>query len=325
MPKPIENVSWNDTVLPFKLDKTDISGRIARLDGVLGTILEQHNYPLDVSALLAEAVVLTALIGQTIKLGWKLSLQIRGNGPIRFLATDYYGPEKEGDPARMRAYASFDEDRLKSETDTSFEKIGTGIFAILIDQDADQQPYQGITPLAGGSLAACASTYFAQSEQLPTEFAVSIGQLSTMDAPDQWHAGGIMVQLKSDVSGFSKDSKDDNPLLAQDLILHEKEDDWNRVISHLQTVEETELVGAVSPETLLTRLFHEDAPRIYPVQPVTFGCSCSVEKLRAALSNYAAKDIESMTKDSGMVTADCQFCGGHYQLDPKTLGVDATA
>ena len=28
------------------------------------------------------------------------------------------------------------------------------------------KPYKGITPLSGGSLAACAEAYFAQSEQL---------------------------------------------------------------------------------------------------------------------------------------------------------------
>ena len=96
-------IEWDDTVLPFQLDKSDIRGRIARLDGVLNTILDQHDYPLEVSAMLAEAVMITALIGQTIKLRWKLSLQIRGDGPIRILATDYYGPQEEGAPARIRA------------------------------------------------------------------------------------------------------------------------------------------------------------------------------------------------------------------------------
>jgi molecular chaperone Hsp33 len=25
-----------------------------------------------------------------------------------------------------------------------------------------------------------------------------------------------------------------------------------------------------------------------------------------------------------VVTADCQFCGAHYELDPETLGFEAT-
>ncbi len=71
-------IAWDDTVLPFQLDRSDIRGRIARLDGTLENILAQHDYPVAVEALIAEMSLLTALIGQTIKLRWKLSLQVRG-------------------------------------------------------------------------------------------------------------------------------------------------------------------------------------------------------------------------------------------------------
>ena len=61
-------IAWDDTVLPFQLDRSDIRGRIVRLDGVLDQLLSQHDYPLGIEALVAEAALLTALIGQTIKL-----------------------------------------------------------------------------------------------------------------------------------------------------------------------------------------------------------------------------------------------------------------
>jgi redox-regulated HSP33 family molecular chaperone len=105
-------IAWDDTVLPFQLDRSDIRGRVVRLDGVLDRILAQHDYPKPIEALVAEAALLTALIGQTIKLRWKLSLQIRGEGPARLIATDYYAPTEDGQPARIRAYAGFDPDRL---------------------------------------------------------------------------------------------------------------------------------------------------------------------------------------------------------------------
>jgi molecular chaperone Hsp33 len=31
-----------------------------------------------------------------------------------------------------------------------------------------------------------------------------------------------------------------------------------------------------------------------------------------------------MTTDRGVVTADCQFCGAHYEFDPRSLGFEAT-
>ena len=142
-------IAWNDTVLPFQLDRSNIRGRVARLDGVLTSVLEQHKYPPVINALITEAVLLTALIGQTIKLRWKLSIQIRGNGPARLIATDYYAPTDDGQPARIRAFASFDETRLDPEG-PGFEQIGKGYFAILIDQGEGMTPYQGITPTRTG-------------------------------------------------------------------------------------------------------------------------------------------------------------------------------
>ncbi|HHB80622.1 MAG TPA: Hsp33 family molecular chaperone HslO, partial [Aliiroseovarius sp.] len=159
-------VEWDDTILPFQLDHADIRGRAARLDTSLGKILAQHGYPPEIEALVAEAALLTALIGQTIKLRWKLSLQIRGDGPARLIATDYFAPEHEGAPARIRAWASFDANRLEPGAEP-FAQIGKGYFAVLIDQGEGNTPYSGLTPIAGASLADCAAAYFAQSEQLP--------------------------------------------------------------------------------------------------------------------------------------------------------------
>jgi len=317
-------LAWDDTVLPFQLDRSDIRGRVARLDGVLGGILKQHDYPPQVEALVAETALLTALIGPTIKLRWKLSLQVQSKGPVRMIATDYFAPASDGEPARIRAYASFDRDRL---TDGApIDQVGEGYFAILIDQGEGMQPYQGITPLTGDSLAACAGTYFAQSEQLPTRFQLSFGRSTEQGGSEHWRAGGIMLQHMPKASPFAKEggSGEGGLLEAGDIVDGEEGDNWNRANFHLDTVEEMELIGPSLPPTdLLVRLFHEDQPRVFDPQPVRFGCTCSEDRVRQSLSIYSAKDIEKMTTDEGRVTADCQFCGAHYDLDPATVGFEA--
>jgi len=308
-------IIWDDTVLPFQLDNADVRGRVARLDGALGEILSQHNYPTAVAALVAEAVLLTAMIGQTIGLRWKLSLQIRGDGPVRLIATDYYAASKDGEPAKVRAYASFDEERLADADGTPFENIGKGMFAVVIDQGAGMQPYQGITPLAGGSLAACAETYFMQSEQLPTKFSIAVGESSLPGEEAGWRGGAVMLQHMPKASPH---------VTGTDVPPEVDADSWNRVSILLDTVEVTELVGPhVSPDSLLVRLFHEEEPRIFDAQAVKFGCTCGPEKVEQTMSIYSAKDIGHMTNDEGKVTADCQFCGAHYEFEPETLGKDA--
>ncbi|MDC0737717.1 Hsp33 family molecular chaperone HslO [Cognatishimia sp. SS12] len=318
-------IAWDDTILPFQLDKSDIRGRVARLDGVLDGILKQHDYPATVEALVAEMALLTALIGQTISLRWKLSLQVQTDGPVRMIATDYFGPTDTGEPARIRAYASFDKERL---TDASpFEQLGKGYFAVLIDQGKGTTPYQGIAPLTGGSLSASAEGYFAQSEQLPTRFALKFGKSIEVGTAEHWRAGGVMLQhmpkASPSVTGEGG-SGETGLLMASDLLNDDEEDNWNRANILLDTVEELELIGPSLPPTdLLVRLFHEEAPRVYDAQPLRFGCTCSEDRVRQSLSIYSAKDIEHMTNDDGRVTADCQFCGAHYDLDPKTVGFQA--
>ena len=319
-----KQIAWDDTILPFQLDAADIRGRVARLDGTLDRILAQHAYPPQVEVLVAEAVLLTALIGQTIKLRWKLSLQIRGNGPIRLIATDYFAPISEGEPARLRAYASFDAARLDDRA--AFDQIGQGYFALLLDQGDGNQPYSGITPLGGNSLSGCAETYFAQSEQLPTRFALAFGRSRLRGQSEHWRAGGVMVQHMPEASPFAKDPAggEARPLAATDLLDGDDAENWNRVNLHLGTVEDIELVGpSVQPTELLVRLFHEESPRVFDAQGLQFGCSCSADKVRSSLSIYSARDIATMTTDEGIVTADCQFCGAHYEFDPATVGFEA--
>ncbi|APE45139.1 molecular chaperone Hsp33 [Sulfitobacter alexandrii] len=321
--QPGNKIAWDDSVLPFQLDHSNIRGRVARLDGVLDGVLSQHNYPPQVEALVAEMALLTALIGQTIKLRWKLSLQVQSKGAVRMIATDYYAPDADGKSARIRAYASFDKDRL---TDAApFEQVGEGYFAIMIDQGKGMTPYQGITPLTGGSLAACAQAYFAQSEQLPTRFSLSFGRSSGPAEAEHWRAGGVMLQHMPKASPFAAKGEGSGEVLqARDLVHGEDEENWNRVNILLDTVEDLELIGpSVPPTDLLLRLFHEEQPRVFDAQAVRFGCSCSEDKVRQSLSIYSARDIEKMTTEDGLVTADCQFCGAHYELDPSTVGFEA--
>ena len=322
-----QQIAWDDTVLPFQLDKADVRGRVARLDGVLSGVLKQHEYPEQVEALVAEMALLTALIGQSIKLRWKLSLQVQSRGAVRMIATDYYGPTDDSEPARIRAYASFDAERLT--TGAPFDQVGEGYFAIMMDQGNGMKPYQGITPLAGGSLSACAEAYFAQSEQLPTRFALSFGKSIEPGVPEHWRAGGVMLQHMPKASPFVSGeggSGEGGLLSANDLVNGDDEENWNRANILLDSVEDMELIGpSVPPTELLVRLFHEEQPRVFDAQSVKFGCTCSEERVRQSLSIYSAKDIEKMTTPEGRVTADCQFCSAHYDLDPATVGFEANA
>lgn len=312
----------DDSLLPFQLDRSQMRGRVARLDKTLDIILTQHDYPKQVCALVAEAVLLTALVGQAVKLRWRFSIQIRGDGPIRLIATDYYAPKTEGGMAEVRAFASFDADAL---TDADpFGQLGAGVFGVTIDQGPQMTPYQGVTPLSGGSLSACAETYFAQSEQLATRFVIEAAESAAPGEATNWRGGGIMVQQLPLEGGRAPDAPSgaDGLMNSDDVAeMGDRSEDWGRVAALLATVETTELIGPhLAPDALLYRLFHEETPRVYDPQKVAFGCTCSAERVQAALEQYSSEDISHMITDDGKVTADCQFCGALYVFDPEEVG-----
>ena len=320
-----QKIAWDDTVLPFQLDHSDIRGRMARLNGTLAGVLKQHDYPPPVEELVVEMALLTALIGQTVKLRWKLSLQMRGDGPVRLIATDYFAPAEEDGPARVRAYANYEGERIDPDANP-FLQTGKGCFAILIDQGEGMTPYQGITPLTGGSLAACAETYFAQSEQLPTRFALGFGKSAAPGEKGVWRGGGVMLQHLPEAPPRADDggSGETGLLKAEDLVDGEDGENWKRASTLLDTAEKIELIGpSAQPTEVIYRLFHEDGPRVFDSRRVEFGCTCSADRVRHNLSIYSAKEISKMTTEEGTLTADCQFCSAHYVFDPRTLGFEA--
>ena len=313
----------DDSVLPFQLDHLDLRGRVARLDQTLDRILTQHRYPQPVCALVGEAALLTAMIGQAMKLRGRFSVQARGDGPVGLIATDYYPPKQDGAVAKIRAYAQFDEARTPDAADDPFALLGEGLFAMTIDQGPGMAPYQGLTPLVPGGLSACAETYFAQSEQVATRFQIALG-LSAEPGEvggERWRGGGVMLQHLAEfgegAEAPAEPSGAEGLMSAQDVAdLSDRSDDWRRANMLLDTVDAIELVGPhVSPESLVWRLFNEEQPRVYPPQAVAFGCSCDGANVEALLKQYPADAVREMTTEAGDIVADCQFCGAQYRFE----------
>ena len=60
-----------------------------------------------------------------------------------------------------------------------------------------------------------------------------------------------------------------------------------------------------------------------PDAKATSRATAGTSGVRSSMSIYSQKDLRHMTTPEGIVTADCQFCGAHYEFDPATLGFEA--
>ncbi|MGH6861007.1 MAG: Hsp33 family molecular chaperone HslO, partial [Phyllobacterium sp.] len=165
----------DDAVVPFQVEDLDARGRAVQLGPALDDILNRHDYPEPVAKLLAEAIVLTVLLGTSLKFDGKFIFQSQSSGPVDMLVVDFRTPNS------VRAYARYDEDRLAEAIEANELSpetlMGSGTLALTVDQGEYTQRYQGIVALDGSSLEEIAKTYFRQSEQIPTDLRLSVAKL----------------------------------------------------------------------------------------------------------------------------------------------------
>ncbi len=314
------SVPVDDAVLPFEVDALDLRGRMTRLGPALDEILTKHDYPAPVGKLLGEAIVLATLLGSALKFDGRFLLQTQTDGPVSFLIVDFQAPD------RLRAYARYDEKRLKDGQDSG-ALLGKGHLAMTIDQGADMSRYQGLVALEGGNLEDAAHEYFLRSEQIPTRVRLAVGEewRGGGEGPKhRWRAGGMLLQFLPKAPERARQPDLHPGDAPEGVATHEvaEDDAWVEGQSLIATVEDVELIDPdLSGERLLYRLFHERGVRVFAPLPLRAQCSCSRDAVSAMLQSFAAKDRAEMVKD-GKVVVTCEFCSSVYEFTPQEAGVE---
>lgn len=289
-----------DQVLGFTIPARHARGRLVRLGPTLDTILAAHGYPPAIEQVLAEALVLAALFGATLKdAGGQLTLQAQTKGgAVDLLVCDYRGGE-------MRGYLQHDAEKLAElpEEPSLFALFGKGYLAVTFDQAVTGERYQGIVPLEGESFAEAAQSYFSQSEQIPS--LVRIGAARGGDG--KLVAGGLMLQhLPEGEEGRER--------------LHTRLDhpEWEHVAALGGSVRTEELADAeLSLETLLWRLFNEDEVRVLPGMALRRGCRCDPEHVARVIARFPAEERAEMADEQGQITVNCEFCARSFAIEAE--------
>jgi molecular chaperone Hsp33 len=292
-----------DVALGVTIPARHARGRLARIGPVLDEVLANHGYPPVIENLLAEALVLTALLGSLLKdPTGQTTLQAQtDNGIVDLLVCDYLGGE-------LRGYVRHDPERLAEAgpTPSLFALFGKGYLAITFDQPATDERYQGIVPLEGTSLAEAAQSYFTQSEQIP-----SIVRLAAEKRADGWSAGGLLFQhLPEGEEGRDR--------------LHTRLDhpDWPHVAILAGSIKPGELTDPALPlDDLVWRLFHEeDEVRTLEPLPLARGCRCDADYVRSVIARFPADEREAMVGEDGLIRVDCAFCSLSFPIALDEVG-----
>jgi molecular chaperone Hsp33 len=312
-------VPVDDAVIPFEVNALDLRGRMTRMGGALDEILHKHDYPAPVGKLLGEAIVLTTLLGSSLKFEGRFILQTQSDGPVSFLIVDFQAPD------RLRAYARYDRTRLMDAKDSG-SLLGKGHLAMTIDQGPDMSRYQGLVALDGGGLEDAAHEYFLRSEQIPTRVRIAVGEefRGGEGGKHRWRAGGILMQFLPKAPERARQADLHPGDAPEGHVPHTvaEDDAWVEGQSLIATVEDVELIDpGLSGERLLYRLFHERGVRVFKPLGLQARCSCSRDAVSSMLKSFAPQDRADMVKD-GKVVVTCEFCSSVYEFTPAEAGVE---
>lgn len=268
--------------------------QVVRLTNAWQTGLAHQTYPECVQKLLGELVSAAVLLASNIKFEGSLVLQLQGDGPIALIVVECTSE------LAIRATVTLREGQQVPANGTLQSLLnarGKGRFMLILDpgkKSAGFQPYQGIVPLEGDSVAQVLEQYMQSSEQLETRLWL---------AADGQCSAGLLLQRLPDHGGTA----------GHDHAVNTAET-WNRVNQLAATLDQTELLTLES-DTLIHRLFWEETLLAFEPQHVMWHCPCSRERVAAMLQNLGAAEIESILQEQGKVDITCNFCGKPYQFD----------
>lgn len=278
----IQAMSKQDTLHPFIFEQTDIRGNLVQLDECYQAALTHQQLPKVIHHALGELIAASVCLISTLKMDGALILQLQGKGKLKLLVVECDAN------LNIRATAKFD-DIIDQETFLELTENGQFVITLL---QKDQQPYQGIVALEGGSIADMLQNYMLRSQQIDTAIWLFA---------DDTHASGMLIQkLPKQVV--------DSDLQETDI------DAWQRINQLTNTITQEEL-ATLTPTTILQRLYHEETVRLFDGRQVVANCSCSREGVANMLTMVGKQEIDSVIAEQGTVQINCDFCNKHYVFD----------
>ena len=280
-----------DRLLKFAFTGARVRGELVQLGNTWREMTAHRRYPPAVMRVLGEMVAASALLATNIKFNGALVMQVYGDGPLQLLVVECQSDLALRATAKVRDEPIADDISLRE----LMNRDGRGRFSITLDPKdplPGQQPYQGIVPLEGDSVAEVLQTYMRQSEQLETRLWL---------ASNETASGGLLLQRLPGDGGTEV-------VLASDAA-------WEHLVALAQTVTSEELLS-LSPDEVSHRLFWQEALEHYPPLTPRFQCTCSRERIAKMLLSLGQEEVDSIIAEQGSVSVTCEFCGRKYSFDP---------
>ena len=246
------------------------------------------------TAALGRSLMAVSMMGDQLKVeDGSVTLRIKGDGPLGGITvvSDSHGN------ARGYVVDPMVDLPLKGPAKLDVgSAVGRDGSLTVIKDLGMKEPYVGTIPLVSGEIAEDVTSYFAESEQIPT--ACALGVLVDVDQSVMC-AGGYLIQL---LPGASE----------------EHISAIERGIAKVGPVTEAMRNGATAKD-LLEQVLSEFELEYLSEEPVEYRCYCSRDRVTRALISMGREELESLIAEQGKAELTCQFCDKVYHYTKEEL------
>jgi molecular chaperone Hsp33 len=279
----------------YLIRATAMEGKVrafaVRATGIVDEISKRHGMTPTTTAALGRTVAAGLMMGAMLKGEEKLTILIKGGGPIGQIVVD---ANAHGE---VRGYVDNPEVDLPLNQVGKLDVagvVGTEGFLNIIKDLGLKEPYRGSIPLISGELAEDFTYYFAKSEQTPS--AVALGVLVGVDYTVT-AAGGFVIQLL--------------PGLTDDEIS----------LIELQLSQVGPITSMLEQGLELEDILHRLLPEVQVLESsdAVFKCKCSKERVEQTLVSLGREEIQLLLEEDEKAEVVCHFCNEAYQFDKEDL------
>ena len=244
-------------------------------------------------AALGRTLIVGAMMGSMLKSDHeKLTIQIKGNGPLKNILVDAYYDGRVrgfvGDPEVQLIY----NDSGKLAVGLAVGKEG---FLRVIKDVNLKTDFTGTVELVSGEIGEDFAHYFAKSEQTPS--AVSVGVLIHENEKVVISAGGLILQMMPDAE-------------ESDIIACEE------ALKDLPPI--STLVGEGKNSIEIVQSLFEDV-EILEERSIRYECDCSRDRMYGALAVIQTEEKKLMIEEDHGCEIICNYCNKQYQFSEEEL------
>ena len=280
----VRGTAWNGGIRLFAARTTQLANELQR----------RHDTFPTATAALGRAATAGAMMGVMLKDKGKLTIQVKGDGPLGQIVID---ANARGE---VRGYVDHPHVHLPSNSQGKLDvagAVGANGYLHVVKDLGLKEPYRGSVPLISGELGEDFTYYFAESEQIPS--AVGVGVLVDTDN-SVIHAGGLIAQVMPDLP-------------------EERLQQLEAAVGALPHV--TALLDqGETPEDILKFLVGDDLTIHDRLEPV-FRCMCSRERVERTLITLGPDELRSLIDEDGKADLLCHFCNETYLFTAEELEV----